>query len=135
MRKFAFLFSAVSLVIALPALAAVEITSLTEVAISQGNLIIVGKTRLAGSIVILDDGVAKVVSDADHNFKFQLVYLPSNCIVQLKVGVVVKSAVVTDCGPRGLNPRGAWRSTLHYLTNDLVTLAGSTWGAKSDNAR
>ena len=89
-----------------PVSAADQITNLSKVAIETGNLVIVGKTRVAGQTVKLDNTVATTVSDANRNFTFQLVYLPTDCIVELKVGTVIKTAVVADCGPKGVNPKG-----------------------------
>ena len=121
------------LALAPPASAADQITNLSKVAIETGNLVIVGKTRVAGQTVKLDNTVATTVSDANRNFTFQLVYLPTDCIVELKVGTVIKEAAVADCGPKGVNPKGAWKSTNSYLTDDVVTFVGSSWRAKSDN--
>ena len=73
-----------TLVSASPAAAVEQITELSKAAIENGNLVIVGKTRRAGQTVTLDDGVATAVSDAGHNFKFELVYLPADCVVDLR---------------------------------------------------
>ncbi len=43
------------------------------------------------------------------------------------------NAVVADCGPRGIVPRGAWSAATPYLTNDLATAGGSSWRAKRNN--
>src|SRR5262245_47070223 len=104
-----------------PARAAVQIPVLTKVAIEGRTLVIFGKRRVAGQTVKLDNGVANTISDADRNFTFELVYLPPDCLVELKVGAQIKTAVVANCGPKGVNPKGAWQSTSPYLTDDLVT--------------
>ena len=123
-----------ALVLPSPASAAAQITSLTKVTIEGGNLVIEGKTRRAGQTVKLDNGVATTISDASRNFSFELVYLPTGCVVELKVGAVIKTAVVASCGPKGVNPQGAWSNQTNYLTDDLVTFRGSSWRAESDNS-
>jgi hypothetical protein len=42
-------------------------------------------------------------------------------------------AVVANCGPRGVNPKGAWDATVSYVIDDVVTSLGSTWRAKKNN--
>lgn len=66
-----------------PALAAVQIPTLTKVSIEGGNLVIEGKTRRAGQTVILDSGVDTEVSDGGGNFAFEVAYLPPQCVVDL----------------------------------------------------
>jgi hypothetical protein len=41
----------------------------------------------------LDDGADTTVSDGNQNFRFELIYLPTDCVADLKVGNVVKTAV------------------------------------------
>lgn len=50
-------------------------------------------------------------------------------------GSQVKTAVVANCGPKGVNPHGAWKNKINYLTDDLVTHGGSSWRALADNKR
>jgi len=133
LRRFVALAALGTLALPAPASAVEPIKSLSKVAIEAGNLVIVGKTRAAGRTVKLDDGVATTVSDGNGDFSFELVYLPADCVVDLKVGATIKTAAVADCGPKGVNPQGAWNNQIDYLTDDLVTLAGSSWRAKSDN--
>src|SRR5262249_6184553 len=116
-----------------PASAAVEIPELTKVAIEAGKLVIAGKTRVAGQTVKLDGGMASAVSSASRIFGFELVYLPKDCIVDLEVAGTIKNAVVANCGPKGVSPRGAWTSTTSYLIDDLVIRGGSSWRALSNN--
>jgi Collagen triple helix repeat (20 copies) len=134
-RVVALTIGTVMLASASPVSAAVQITELTKVAIETGNLVIEGKTRRAGQTVKLDTGIATTVSDADKNFRFELVYLPPGCVVELKVRTEIKTAVVANCGPKGVNPKGAWGRTASYVTDDLVTFRGSSWRAISDNKR
>ena len=71
--------------------------------------------------------------------RFNLIYHPGDCIVALQKFTPPSTlgpatyAVVAGCGPRSLNPRGAWTATTMYLTNDLVTSLGSSWIARRDN--
>jgi len=133
-RVAALAVAAVMLAAASPASAVEEITSLDRVAIRGGSLVVIGTTRLAGSTVVLDNGVATAVSDPDGNFTFQVAYLPPNCMIELAVGAVIRTAVVARCGPRGLNPRGAWQREDEYLIDDVATFAGSSWRAIRDNS-
>ena len=112
--------------------------------IDAGRLVITGNTLVGGTRVRLDGqaGAAfNVVSNGGSNtaFLFSLIYHPSDCIVTLQkvfpngsLGAPT-NAVVANCGPRGLAPRGAWSASLQYLPNDLVTSAGSAWRAKRAN--
>lgn len=112
--------------------------------IENGRLVITGKTNTPGMKVRLD-GQARagftVMSGSNPNkaFSFSLIYLPSDCIVTLQklTGTSTlgpaNNFVVADCGARGVSPRGAWSAATNYLTDDLVTSAGSTWRAKRNN--
>jgi hypothetical protein len=42
-------------------------------------------------------------------------------------------AVVADCGPRGVNPKGAWSPVATYAIDDVVISLGSSWRAKAAN--
>lgn len=66
------------------------------------------------------------------SFSFNVVYHAENCIVRLTSVPPgsVRDAVVADCGPRGVIPRGTWVSTRGYALNNLVIHAGSSWRAK-----
>ncbi|HEX9904633.1 MAG TPA: carbohydrate-binding protein, partial [Propylenella sp.] len=109
--------------------AAAEIV-VTEAKIQAGELIVEGKTPSASQKITLD-GRFTVTSDGAKVFAFGLAnYLPSDCIVDLKAGAKARKAVVADCGPQGVTPRGAWKATTNYVVNDLVVYQGSSWRAK-----
>jgi hypothetical protein len=79
------------------------------------------------------------MSNANRGFTFYLAYHPGDCLVALQKLTPPSTlgpatyAVVANCGPRSLVPRGAWVGTAYYLKNDLVTSQGSSWIAKSNN--
>ena len=112
--------------------------------VQAGRLVITGTTLVGQTKVRLDGRTGpafNVVSNAGTNtgFVFNLVYLPTDCIVTLQkvnsngtLGAPL-NAVVADCGPRGLTPRGAWNANTAYLTDDVVTNGGSSWRAKRAN--
>jgi hypothetical protein len=68
-------------------------------------------------------------------FSFNLSYLPTDCMVDLRsiggTGGALNSVVIANCGPRGLNPKGAWLNTTTYVENDVVVDLGSSWRAKA----
>lgn len=108
-----------------------EIPILSKVSIETGKLIIVGKTRKPAAVVKLDGNVAAATANATRDFSFSLIYLPLDCIVELRVGSFKKKVVVANCGPKGVNPRGTWLSSVEYAIDDLVLFGGSTWRAKA----
>ena len=117
--------------------------SVSDARIEAGKLVITGTSATPNMRVRLDgqSGAGfNVTSTATGEFNFSLVYLPSDCIVTLQKLTLPSTlgapahAVVSDCGPRGVSPRGAWGATSTYLTNDLVTYQGSTWRAKRESS-
>lgn len=116
--------------------------SVSDAVIDGGKLVITGTTASPNTWVRLDGraGAAfNVKSGADGAFSFSLVYHPGDCIVGLQkltsptaLGEATE-ALVANCGPQGLAPRGAWTAATPYQTNDLVTALGSTWRAKRSN--
>lgn len=111
--------------------------------IASGRLVIRGTTLAPNTRVRLDGKTAatfNVISNASKVFSFSIVYHPGDCIVSLQkytppstLGPAV-NAVIANCGPLAISPRGAWVSTTVYLTNDLVTSVGSSWRAKRNNS-
>lgn len=131
-----------ALVLACPNTAAAADVTVANAAIQAGSLVITGTTATPSMKVRLDGQTApafNVTSNGAKQFTFNLIYHPGDCVVVLQkvnsnntLGGAV-SAVVANCGPKGLTPRGAWGSSLNYLTNDLVTTQGSSWRAKRNN--
>ena len=103
--------------------------AVTKASIAAGRLVVEGTTPQARQQVTLD-GRHTATSNASRGFNFSLAYHPATCIVVLKAGAATARAVVADCGPRGVTPRGAWKKGQAYTIDDLVTLQGSTWRAK-----
>jgi hypothetical protein len=106
--------------------------TVTNAKIAAGVMTVSG-TSTTGTHVSLDGLFTEPVG-AGGAFSFSVPYHAEDCIVRLtSVGaptVSARNAVVADCGPRGVIPRGAWLSTTAYVLNNLVTHAGSTWRAK-----
>jgi hypothetical protein len=132
---------AIVVAFSLSAAMAADLT-VTNAKIQAGKLFITGKTLTAGTKVRLDGQAGEafnVVSSATKTFVFSVVYHPDDCIVTLQkftppatLGVPT-NAIVADCGPKGVIPRGAWVPNApngSYLANDLVTFQGSRWRAK-----
>ncbi len=71
--------------------------------IERGKLVIIGKTKTPNQKVLLDDSAAETVSDRGRVFVFNLVYLPTDCMVTVSVGDKTKTAPVVGCGPRAAN--------------------------------
>jgi hypothetical protein len=111
---------------------ATDIT-ITNATVDSGLLVVSGKTPSPNQQIKLDHQIT-TVSNASRVFKFELSdYLPPDCIVELQAGDKTANAVVANCGPQGVSPRGAWKVGEHYLPNDLVLLQGSTWRAIAAN--
>jgi hypothetical protein len=128
MRRLAMFLASTSLVMgfATAAQAAVTIDSAKIVA---GKLVVAGSSTTGTKIRL--DGKYGAAIDANDNFAFSLTYLPPDCIIDLQViGETASTpAVVALCGPKGVNPRGAWSSTVDYALDDVVTNQGSSWRA------
>jgi hypothetical protein len=107
--------------------------TITKAEIAAGQLVVEG-TSSSGSAITLDGDFTAAINASTRKFAFSEVYLPKSCIVKLTLGSSTDTAaraVVANCGPRGLNARGAWSSTKTYVENDVVTQAGATWRAKA----
>jgi hypothetical protein len=127
--------TALSLVLlaAATAPAAAQQISVTTATVEAGKLVIEGKSPQPKQKVTLD-GRFNEKSNGSRAFRFSLDdYLPPSCIVSLKAGALLTTAVVANCGPRGLTPRGPWNGEDEYVADDLVTFGGSSWRAKRDN--
>lgn len=131
MKRTAFFISA-AMAAGLGAGQAAAAINITKATIASGRLIVEG-TSTTGTQISLD-GKATANIGANRVFKFSTLYRPSTCRIKLSVvgsPATFKNALVSNCGPAGLTPRGAWSSTTAYAPNDLVTNAGSSWRAKT----
>jgi len=107
--------------------------TVTDAKIAQGELTVTGTSPNANQSVQLD-GQFTGTSNANKIFAFHLTdYHPADCIVTLTAGAATATAVVANCGERGLSARGAWNTTDNYLVDDVVTAGGSSWRAILDN--
>ena len=113
--------------------------SVTDAKIEGGKLVITGTTAAPNTWVRLDGQTSStfnVKSGADGAFGFSLVYHPGDCVVGVQKLIsptslgAATSALVANCGPAGVTPRGAWTQSADYVRNDLVTYLGSTWRAR-----
>lgn len=109
---------------------------ITKAEIVGGKLVVEGsRTGTAGNME-LDSGPTTGVTSAG-SFAFSINnYLPDDCVVDLKaVGGTGGSttAVIANCGPKGLNAQGAWKGTSNYVADDVVTFGGSSFRAKRAN--
>jgi hypothetical protein len=119
--------------------AATPEVTVTDAKIEGGKLVITGTTAAPNTWVRLDGQISStfnVKSGADGAFGFSLVYHPGDCVVGLQKLIsptslgAATSALVANCGPAGVTPRGAWTQSGDYVRNDLVTHLGSTWRAR-----
>ena len=93
-----------------------------------GSLVVSGIS--SGSTITLDSLFTVTIGPL-HGYVFNLSnYHPDDCIIQLRnnVGDSV-SAVIANCGLRGVTPRGEWFTGNAYNRDDLVTRNGSNWRA------
>jgi hypothetical protein len=88
--------------------------TLTRAEIAEGRLLIEGTTAAPKTKVTIDDD-ASVRSKANGSFRFSLVRLPEDCIVEIGTAEGVDQAVVGNCGPKGddgrRGPQGAAGAT------------------------
>ncbi len=115
--------------------AAADIT-VTDAKIFKGKLVLTGTTAVGGKQVKLDGNFIATSDPSTKVFTFSLVYLPAQCIVDLALVDGTEpptQAVIASCGPRGLNPRGAYKGSTSYVVDDVVTYLGSSWRAKRDS--
>jgi hypothetical protein len=88
--------------------------TLTRAAIAEGRLLIEGTTPAPRISVTIDDDTS-VRSKANGSFRFSLVKLPEDCIVEIGTAEGVDQAVVGNCGPKGddgrRGPQGAAGAT------------------------
>ena len=106
--------------------------NLTKAAVEGGRLVVQGTTATASTQVTLD-GRFNTTSTATKAFEFSLLYLPTDCIIELKVGSNTDPAAVGSCGPKGVNFIGPWLGTRAYAIDDLATLDGASWRARRVN--
>lgn len=102
--------------------------------IAAGKLQVSG-TATGGTQIKLDNTYTAKIG-AGGAFSFNLTYLPPSCIASLTVvGTSAKvPAVVADCGPKGINPKGIWSTSASYVPNDVVFYLGSSYRALIANA-
>lgn len=103
--------------------------TVTDAAIAAGRLSITGTTRSPRTRVTIVGTAFATISDANGRFAFEVLHLPSDCIVDLATPTGTARALVARCGPRGIDPRGAWSTATTYLADDVVTHDGSSWRA------
>ena len=115
----------------LPAFSAI---SIVKAEIANGRLVVTGDRSGSAPNIVLDDKFTAGVTNG--KFSFSLNYLPPDCIIELRAdggSGGSTSGVVANCGPRGLNPKGAWNAAKAYVANDVVTNGGSSFRAKKNN--
>ncbi len=133
-RRLRYAAAAAIFALAFSSSAAFAAITVQSAKIEAGRLKLTGKSPTGTSVKL--DGVftANIVSGT---FNFNIIYLPSDCVAELTLQGAPASpvqAVIADCGPRGVNPQGAWNSGTTYVENDLVVSAGSSWRGKKNAA-
>jgi hypothetical protein len=126
--------SAFALVVGVLSASAADVT-ITDAKVAGGKLVVTG-TTLTASMNLKLDGAFATKSTAAKAFTFNIIYLPTDCIVEVgKLGstAVPAKAVVAGCGPGGVHPLGAWSPATNYIEDDVVTQLGSSWRAKQNN--
>ncbi len=99
--------------------------------IDQGLLLVTG-TSPTGTTVKMDLFDPVPIDPVTRQFSISEVYVPADCIVDLEIAgspIVRTSAVIANCAPANLIPRGTWDTAATYYLNDLVYFQGSTYRA------
>ncbi len=79
--------------------------TIDKLAIEKGRLVFAGSTPNGRQVVTVDKQFSET-SNRKGAFEFSLVYLPSDCIINMRLdGSSAGKAVVANCGPTG--PAGA----------------------------
>jgi hypothetical protein len=107
--------------------------TIAEAKIEGGRLIVTGTATRSTQEITLDGRFTTATTPGLNSFGFRLAYHPIDCIVEVTAGRDRAVAVVANCGPAGVWPRGRWSSSAEYLKNDLVLFEGSTWRARTAN--
>jgi hypothetical protein len=114
----------------------------TDAKIEAGKLVIAGKTAVPGMRVRLNgrsQADFNTTSGRDRTFRFDLVYLPKDCMVSLqkvqgsKLGGET-DAVIANCAPSAITARGPWDKKESYDGLDLVSHGGAAWLATRNRA-
>jgi Collagen triple helix repeat (20 copies) len=103
--------------------------------IVKGRFIVEGVSPWGSKVSL--DGVVFDNIGHERSFKFSTLYRPDDCAVTVSVvGFPGKSkdALIANCGPAGVTPRGAWLKNNQYARNDLATYKGSSWRALGEVA-
>ncbi len=134
MLKLFGLLATTSLVVGAIATDASAAITITEAKISAGLLTVTGVSTTNNAVTL--DGQFQTTLGPGGTFTINALYHPEDCIVRIRAvgGVSVKDTLVSDCGPRGVIPRGGWLGTKSYKLDDLVTFQGTTWRARQDHA-
>ncbi len=83
--------------------------TISDAKIAAGKLTVVGKSPGANQAVKLDNQFT-TTSNAQGTFTFNVVYVPTDCIVRLVAGGAVKHAAIANCAvapPRGADINGS----------------------------
>jgi hypothetical protein len=107
--------------------------TIADARIEGGRLVVTGTATRATQDITLDGRFTTSATPGTNGYKFRLAYHPSDCMVEVRAGRDRAVAVVANCGPAGVSPRGRWSPSAEYLRNDLVLFEGSTWRARSAN--
>jgi hypothetical protein len=97
LRKLARSIPSLALFWAVSAEAAVQIT---DARISNGSLLISGRTDRPNQKVVID-GKSEVISGGNRRFVWAGSYFPENCTVRVQVEAESRDVVIANCGPKG----------------------------------
>lgn len=115
---------------------------ITDAKIAAGRLVITGKAATAGMKLRLDgktQAAFNTVSRYDKSFSLSAVYLPRDCIVSVQKVLPsgqlgdAHEAVIANCAPSAITPRGTWSAATAYQMTDVVAFRGASWLAAQDN--
>ena len=104
---------------------------IAEAKIDKGLLVVTGASSI-GTSVQMDLFDPVLIDPVTRTFSISEVYVPADCIVDLEItgsATFHSAAVIANCSPANLIPRGNWDTAATYYLNDLIYFGGSTYRA------
>ncbi len=101
--------------------------------IAGGRLLINGTATVVDRLIKVKFTNFQTRSDAQKKFSFVLDYRTPDCRITLTTVTGEIGIWISDCGPRGVEPRGVWSGSEWYEKDEIALYGGSNWRALRTN--